>query len=655
MEKDFLKISIAHGDKLPEAVIDILTRSQCNLYKLNDCTMGELINGNISIVISDFSTKQYLSKINACQCIHITEHQLSSEADLFVPIGFPLKETIKTIQFAIEQHGLRLQNNTIRNTLEVEQQRLEQLTQIGIALSQEKNLGRLLKKILDEAQNLSNCDAVSLFLIDRSDKKNPQLVFKLAQNTSKKLDFEEKRFPLNSQSIAGFCVLNKKTVNIRNAYQIIDKPYSFDSSFDNLMDYRTISILAIPITNNKNDVIGVLQFINRKLNYHTLLSSDEVAIQNVISFDQSIEGILAALAGQAAIAIENSVLVDNINNLLDGFVHASVIAIEQRDPTTSGHSFRVADLTCGFAESLQRSNLNSYNKIIYSQNELREIRFASLLHDFGKVGVRERVLVKPKKLDESRLEVLQYRFELEKERIHRKAQEEIINIIHHQQYEPQKIKNIKREERDKLSYLDQLFTAIVNSNEPTILPDGDFKHLQTILNMTFMTPAGKQESIISEKDFLALSVRKGSLTDVEREEIQSHVVHTYNFLSQIPWTSELGKVPEIARSHHEKLDGSGYPLGLTSDEIPFPSKMMTICDIFDALVAKDRPYKRALPLQVSLNIISSEADEGYLDRGLVDIFMQAKIYDITQHDDYQINKETDILMKKRSICDVNLK
>jgi HD-GYP domain-containing protein (c-di-GMP phosphodiesterase class II) len=655
MENDFLKISIAHGDKLPKEVIDILTRSQCNLYRLDDCITGELASGNIDIVISDYSLKTYLPKINDCPCIHITEHQLNSDADLFVPIGFPLKETLKTIQFAIEQHGLKVQTSTIRNTLEVEQQRLKQLTQIGIALSQEKNLGRLLKKILDEAQSLSNCDAVSLFLIDQTNPKNPQLVFKLAQNTSKKLDFVEKRFPLNNHSIAGFCASNKKIVNIRNAYQIVGKPYSFDSSFDKLMDYRTISILAIPITNNKNEVIGVLQFINRKLNFHTILHSDEIAIQNVISFDQSIEGILAALAGQAAIAIENSVLVDNINNLLDGFVHASVTAIEQRDPTTSGHSFRVADLTCGFADSLQRSNINSYNKIVYSQNELREIRFASLLHDFGKVGVREHVLVKPKKLHESRLEVLQYRFELEKERIYRKAQEEIISVLHHQQYEPQKIATIKQKEQEKIAYLDELFAAIVNSNEPTILPDGDFRHLQTILNMSFMTPDGKQEPIISEKDFLALSVRKGSLTEKEREEIQSHVVHTYNFLNQIPWTHELGKVPEIARSHHEKLDGSGYPLGLTKEEIPFPSKMMAICDIFDALVAKDRPYKRALPLQTSLNIINSEADEGYLDRALVDIFMQAKIYDITQHHDYTINWESDKLMKKRSICDVNLK
>jgi len=348
-------------------------------------------------------------------------------------------------------------------------------------------------------------------------------------------------------------------------------------------------------------------------------------------------------------------LVDSINNLLDGFVHASVTAIEQRDPTTSGHSFRVAELTCALADSLQHTNLNDYNKIIYSQNELREIRFASLLHDFGKVGVREHVLVKPKKLPDSRLEVLHYRFEMEKARIQRQAQDDIIKILHQQQYEPKKLEKIKADLEEKLSAMDQLFAAIVSSNEPTVLPDGDFEHLQTIMNMSFLTPEGKKDTLISEKDFFALSVRRGSLTEEEREEIQSHVVHTYDFLSQIPWTVELGKVPEIARSHHEKLDGSGYPLGLTSNEIPFPSKIMTICDIFDALVAKDRPYKRALPLELSLKIINTEADEGYLDRALVDIFMHAKIYEITQREGYKINWETDSLLKKRSICDVNLK
>jgi HD-GYP domain-containing protein (c-di-GMP phosphodiesterase class II) len=655
MDKGFATISIAHGDKLPEAVIDLLIQAKCHLFRLDDCVIEDLANGKIAIVISDYSVKKYLPQIKRCACIHITEYQLNTDADLFIPVGFPIKETIKTIQFAVEQYGLKSQTTSIQNTLEIEQQRLKQLTQIGIALSHEKNLGRLLKKILDEAQLLSNCDAVSLFLIDKNDKKDPQLVFKLAQNTSKKLDFEEKHFPLNNRSIAGYCALNKIVVNIPNAYEIVDKTYSFDSSFDKLMNYRTISILGIPITNNHKEVIGVLQFINRKLNYHTILNSDEVAIDNVISFDQSIEVILAALAGQAAIAIENSILVDNINNLLDGFVHASVTAIEQRDPTTSGHSFRVADLTCALADSLQHTNLNDYNKIIYNQNELREIRFASLLHDFGKVGVREHVLVKPKKLPDSRLEVLHYRFELEKARMQRQVQDEIIKLLHQQQYDPKKLKKIKAELDERLSTIDQLFASIVNANEPSILPDGDFQRLQTLMNMSYITLEGKEETLISEKDFFALSVKRGSLTEEERGEIQSHVVHTYDFLSQIPWTVELGKVPEIARSHHEKLDGSGYPNGLKSSEIPFPSKIMTVCDIYDALIAKDRPYKRALPLELSLKIINTEADEGYLDRALVDIFMQGKIYNITQKDDYKINWETDSLMKKRSICDVNLK
>jgi HD-GYP domain-containing protein (c-di-GMP phosphodiesterase class II) len=659
MINNLSRISIAHGDKLPSTIIDVLNQSDYQLTNLAEevyLNLGSnIVKSKIDIFISDDSIKQYIPQLEKLDCTHISEHQLYPEADLFIPLGFPQQQTLKTIQFAIEQSQLKKQNTLIQSSLQIEQQRLEQLTQIGIALSQEKNLGRLLKKILNEAQLLSNCDAVSLFLIDSADEENPQLVFKLAQNTSIKMDFEEKRFPLNNKSIAGYCANNQKIVNIPNAYQIIDQPYSFDSSFDKSVNYRTISILVIPITNNQNKVIGVIQFINRKLNYHTILATDELAVRSVISFDKNIEVILAALAGQAAIAIENSLLVDNINNLLDGFVHASVTAIEQRDPTTSGHSFRVADLTCGFAESLQRTNLNDYNKVIYNQNELREIRFASLLHDFGKVGVRENVLVKPKKLDEGRLEVLQYRFELEKERVQRQSQVKIISLLHHQQYDPDKLQQIKDETDRQLNNLDELFASIISSNEPTILPDGSFEHLQAIKKIHFKTPDGDDQTIISENDFLALSVRKGSLTEEERKEIQSHVTHTFNFLSQIPWTTELSNVPTIARSHHEKLNGSGYPLGLTDTQIPFPSKMMAICDIFDALIAKDRPYKRALPLEIALKIINSEAKEGYLDQALVDIFMQAKIYDITQREGYKIDWEKDSLMKKRSICDVNLK
>jgi len=654
MDSETSIITIAYGDKLSSTIVDTLAKSSYELLKIDQQSIKNIDNRCISLLILDNSIREFFPQLMLDSVISISEFDLDFDTNLYVPTGFPAKETLKTIQFALEQFQLKEQTRCNEKSLKIEQKRLHQLTEIGIALSAEKNLGRLLEKILNEAQSLSSCDAVSLYLIDKSNKENPQLVFKLTQNSSITFDFEEIRFPLNNKSIAGHCALNTQIVNIRNAYEIKDQPYKFDPSFDKLMNYRTISILAIPITNNKKEVIGVLQFINRKRDPETILSSTEIAQANVVEFDKSIEIILAALASQAAIAIENSLLLDNINNLLDGFVHASVTAIEQRDPTTSGHSFRVADLTCGFAEALQHSNLEYYNKIIYSQNELREIRFASLLHDFGKVGVREHVLVKPKKLTESRMEVLQYRFELEKERLRSKAKEEIINVLHHD-YDPQKIKQIHNQVEEQIAYLEKLFQSVINANEPTVLPDGDFQHLQDILNVTYTALDGSNQPLISQDDFLALSVRKGSLTEHERDEIQSHVVHTFNFLEQIPWTGELSRVPDFARAHHEKLDGSGYPLGLKSEEIPFPSKMMTICDIFDALVAKDRPYKKALSLEIALKIINSEADAGYLDKQLRDIFMHAKIYDITQRPDYRIDWEKDNLLRRRSICDVNLK
>ncbi|MBF0265548.1 MAG: GAF domain-containing protein [Gammaproteobacteria bacterium] len=655
---DLSKLTVVYGDKLPQSILEVLKVSDCYLVKLDEHFQFDTYELNgfpHSIIVLDSSNIGFLKHVEYRSAIKISEHEIYQEADLFVPLGFPHKETLRTIQFAIEQIQLQNQSDVLKNTLSIEKHRLKQLTEIGIALSQEKNLGRLLKKILNESQTMSDCDAVSLFLVDKADKEFPQLVFKLAQNTSiPHLAFEEKRFPLSNKSIAGYCALNNRIVNIRNAYQIAGTPYVFDSSFDKTMGYRTISILAVPITNNQQEVIGVLQFINRKLNFDTILSTEQKAKDNVIDFSESIESILVALAGQAGIAIENSLLVDSINNLLNGFVHASVTAIEQRDPTTSGHSFRVADLTVGLAESLKRTNINDYNKIIYSNNELREIRYASLLHDFGKVGVKEYVLVKPKKLRTQRLELIHYRFELEKSNCHRLAQEEIIKILHHG-FDAKKIEKIKKQLAEQISTLDDMFETIISANEPSILPDGDFEHLQKIVCMPFSAFEGKNETLITQEDFDALSVRKGSLTNTERDEIQSHVVHSYNFLKQIPWTNELSKVPTFARSHHEKLDGSGYPQGLKSSEIPLASKMMSICDIFDALVAKDRPYKKALPLNIALKIINSEADDGFLDRQLVDIFMHAKVYDITQKPSYSVDWERKELMKSKSICDVNLK
>ncbi len=304
-------------------------------------------------------------------------------------------------------------------------------------------------------------------------------------------------------------------------------------------------------------------------------------------------------------------------------------AIETRDPATSGHSFRVANLTVALAEAVDRTENGVYRNVRFSRDQMREIRYASLLHDFGKVGVREEVLVKAKKLYPAQLEMIKQRFGL----VRRTLENETLRS---------KIKYLLEKGRDEflaaqkdfdgtlagqLAEIDEYIQAIVWANEPTVLPEGNFDRLLQIANLHYQDLEGKKRPLLTSDEVQMLSIRKGSLDEEERLQIESHVVHTVSFLQQIPWTNELRNVPEIARGHHEKLNGTGYPYKLSALEIPMQTRMMTISDIFDALAAADRPYKKAVSIERALEILDLSVKDGELDPSLFDIFLSARIFD----------------------------
>lgn len=532
------------------------------------------------------------------------------------------------LQFAFNQLHLEEGNHRLRRELAREHDKLHQLSKIGLALSAERNLQHLLTMILAEGRNWGCCDAASLFLIESNNQGQNELVFKLTQNDSVSFPFTETRFPLDKASIAGFVAVTGDALNIPDVYQIDpNTPFNFNSSFDESIQYRTRSLLAIPMKNHMNDVVGVLQFINRKTDPNIKLTSTEVTERHTLPFTEDITILLKALASQAAVAIGNNRLLSQIQQLFQGFVTASVHAIEQRDPTTSGHSFRVADLTTQLAICLPRSGKKGLAHIQFDQHELTEIRYASLLHDFGKVGVKEGVLTKAKKLPDGRLDVIWHRFQMVKERLKNQALQHKLDMV--KQALPdlqQRIQLLDKQLIDEIARLDRMFADIASANEPSILPAGTFAHLRDARDWPSSRFDQRDITLLEEQEFLALSVRRGSLTEAERREIESHVVHTYNFLRRIPWTEELKRIPEIAVAHHEKLDGSGYPFGMIATEIPIASRMMTIADIYDALTAADRPYKRAMRAEEALDILHVEAQKGLLDANLVDVFVEAKVY-----------------------------
>ena len=509
-----------------------------------------------------------------------------------------------------------------------------ELSRIGVALSTERDLLTLLELILTQARRLSSADAGSLYLVEDHDDAPSTLRFKLSQNyTLPSLPFSEAVIPLDHASLAGYAASTGEPLIIPDVYLLPeDVSYKQNRSFDEKFNYRTKSMLVIPMRTHRDEVIGVLQLINRKRSADALLTSNDVVEKEVLPFDQRSVDLVSALASQAAVAIENGRLYEDIERLFEGFVTAAVTAIESRDPTTSGHSSRVATFTCGLAEAVDRVDSGPYRALRFSREQMKEIRYAGLLHDFGKVGVREQVLVKQKKLYPSDLAIVKHRFQFLLQRAdlqYERERAEYLFAHGKERYQDalQHLDGVRRAEReDLLRFLD----SVVRANEPTILPEGTFEELTEINSRTFVDFDGVEKPLLSDEELRYLMINKGNLDQRERREIESHVSHTFRFLEHIPWTRELKGVPEIARGHHEKLNGRGYPRQVSGDAIPVQTRMMTISDIYDALTATDRPYKRAVPVARAIDILRDEATDGSLDAALLDAFVEAKVYELVK-------------------------
>jgi len=505
----------------------------------------------------------------------------------------------------------------------------KEFVDIGILLAAEKDLDRLLDLILTKVRQLTCSDAASLYLV-RGEDADRHLIFKLAQNDSCPLSLKEVKLPLSKESLAGYVAITGETLRIDDAYQLPEGvPYSINRSIDRSSNYRSKSMLVIPMTNHQGEIIGVLQLINRKPDSHLLLSAPEIAEREVLPYDEEIQERITALANMAAVAIENSQLYDSIRNLFEGFVQASVTAIEQRDPTTKGHSLRVSILTVEVAKIIDRLSTRPFRDVKFSSAMIQEIKWAALLHDFGKVGVREEVLVKAKKLYPYERERVEQRFRYMRKAVEADILREKLNLL--LEGNGADLSSLDLKQADLIHTLDAYLEAILKADLPTVLPEGDFEFLQKIQRWIYETSNGERLVALEPKEAQILSIRKGSLDERERLEIESHVTHTYNFLKKIPWTKDLKHIPEIAYRHHEKLNGRGYPLGLGAPEIPIQSRIMTVADIFDALSASDRPYKKAVPVDRALDILRMEAGDGQLDSEIVEVFIDAEIWKQTLH------------------------
>src|SRR5215468_4738564 len=518
----------------------------------------------------------------------------------------------------------------LRREHETTRQQLEELNAIGVRLTAERDTDVLLELILTKAREITRSDAGSIYLVEVPESGAPRLRFNLAQNDSVRVPFTEFSLPINERSIAGYVALTGKAVVVDDAYLVPEgDPFRINRDFDAQIGYRTKSMLVVAMRTPAGEVIGVLQLINRKRACGRIFDGPETAEREVLPYDAASRDLAASLASQAAVALENSRLYQSIHALFEGFVQASVTAIESRDPTTSGHSFRVANLTVALAAAVDRLREGPLRHVKFSSDEMREIRYASLLHDFGKVGVREEVLVKAKKLSAGRLELIHQRGEIIKrgleltclrrklDRLLAGGAEDFLAVA----------APWDAELACQFAEIDRQLALVVEANEPAILPEDCGEHIRHLAVHGFSDPMGGDRRLITPEEARILSIPRGSLTEEEFAEIQSHVVHTARFLKQIPWTRELRRIPEIAGAHHEKLDGSGYPMGKQTAEIPLQARMMTISDVFDALTATDRPYKSAVPVPVALDILTQEATRGALDATLLDLFIAIRAWE----------------------------
>ncbi len=515
---------------------------------------------------------------------------------------------------------------------------IEELLAIGTTLSATQDLNQLLSLILTKSRQITWSDAGSVFLVDRT--TTPCLWFKTTQNNfCPDVVFREYQLPIAADSLVGYVALTGETLNLADVYNLPPEvPYRFNPTLDNALNYHTRSVLVLPMLNGSGEIIGVLQLINRKTAPDLTLSPDTVD-QLTQPYSEPEERIVRSLASQAAISIERNQLQESIEQLFAAFVTASVQAIEARDPTTAGHSERVAELTVRLGEAASAIARGSLKNVTLSSEQIQELRYAALLHDFGKVGVPEAVLSKQKKLFPDQLELIEQRFALVRRTLELTcAQAKFKYLIehphHHDQEECDHCQHLTQLDQQLVAELQQLeaYLALIwQANQPQILAGEPIAQLRELAHYRYPYIDGQLKPLITAAEMEQLLVKRGNLTAAERLAIEAHVTHTYDFLRSIPWTKSLQAVPLIAYGHHERLDGTGYPQGLSAPEIPIQSQMVAVADIYDALTASDRPYKTSLPVATALKILRQEAADARVNTELVQLFEQAEIFTVLGH------------------------
>jgi len=497
------------------------------------------------------------------------------------------------------------------------EERIAALNRIGIALSAERDLERLLETILTESRRFSGSEAGSLYLAEEAPDGGRRLRFKLAQNEAVSFAFQERTVGVDEGSLAGWVAVHGLPLVLEDAYAIPkDAPYRHNDAFDVATGFRTRAMLVVPMKDHRGDLVGVLQLMNR------------LGPRGAETYPEDLVPLVLSLATQAAVCLKANQLTASIRRLFEDFAQAAIVAVEQRDPTTAGHSNRVAALTVEMAGLVDRAAEGPYASVTFSREDMREIFTAALLHDFGKISIPERVLVKAKKIEADGLQRIRDRFDY----VLASAEADDARLLLERLAREERpatdadLRALEAAARERAAEIEAAFDEVAAANEPTILPRDARGTLERLVARTYRDRRGGTATLLLPAEFRFLSIAQGSLSPEERLDVESHVTHTWRFLSTIPWTPDLARVPQIAYGHHEKLDGSGYPRRVGPAEIPPATRALTVCDIYDALTASDRPYKKAMPRERALDVLEAEAAHDKLDRWMVRTFIEGRVW-----------------------------
>ncbi len=526
--------------------------------------------------------------------------------------------SLSNIISAMKRHGSLLnQNREIMGEIMKYRKQKRQLISIATSISVHSDLDNLLSSILAETRDIVGADAGSIYIREKNGPGGSftdKIRFKISQNDSVDIGHKSEEFvvPIDQTTVAGFVAGTGRLLNIEDVSQETGNvPYKIGrKAYEKKFEYSVKSMLTVPLKNMAGEVAGIVQLMNKKSDTSVRLHSPADTDQYVVPFTLSDEDFILSIASQAAVSIERVQLHQEIKSIFEGYLRSSIAAIDERDRVTYGHSRRVMGYALAFADAINHAGKELFDGETFDENRKSQFRFAALLHDIGKIGVPEALLTKESRLSKEAMDTICLRLEYAGARM---------------KWAAHPVADAPWESQEALD-LDGEFLKKVNGSG--FLSDTDLARLKAIAQKQYVDVHGVQKPILTDREFECLSIRKGNLTDVERERINSHAQATRRILSRIPWTKELSAIPDIACHHHEKLDGSGYPDGLTEKNISFESKALAVIDIYEALVAQDRPYKPKMAPEKAIEILRAEANANHLDAKIVAFFVSSGIYKI---------------------------